>query len=246
MHYVMSDIHGQYTRYLRMLDKIGLTESDILYVLGDCIDRGPNPVDTLTDVLDRKNAVMLMGNHEEMMLKTYRDPFAKALWYRNGAATTEAQLSGFGKFKKHRLMKKVEALPLAIPDLTVNGKKFYLAHASHAAEYLTGMVGYSKADDDTRHRILWSREYISVEKGNVMSFCLSEQYKELYALYPKDTVLICGHTPVQKCAYGKTDKSGNGRISRTMGGHLINIDCGCAMGKQLGCLRLEDMQEFYC
>ena len=37
--YVMSDIHGEYEKYCRMLEKIALSEEDTLYILGDVVDR---------------------------------------------------------------------------------------------------------------------------------------------------------------------------------------------------------------
>ena len=40
MHYVMSDLHGEYEKYLEMLKKIKFTDDDVLYVLGDVVDRG--------------------------------------------------------------------------------------------------------------------------------------------------------------------------------------------------------------
>lgn len=36
--YVMSDIHGCYDKYMKMLEKIGFSEDDTLYVLGDILD----------------------------------------------------------------------------------------------------------------------------------------------------------------------------------------------------------------
>ena len=39
MHYVISDIHGCFEKYLKMLDLIGLAGNDSLFVLGDVIDR---------------------------------------------------------------------------------------------------------------------------------------------------------------------------------------------------------------
>ena len=39
MIYVMSDIHGEYEKYLKMLDLIQLSEKDSLFVLGDVVDR---------------------------------------------------------------------------------------------------------------------------------------------------------------------------------------------------------------
>ena len=43
MIYVTGDIHGCYAQYRRLLEQIGLRESDTLYVLGDVVDRGPEP-----------------------------------------------------------------------------------------------------------------------------------------------------------------------------------------------------------
>ena len=38
MQYVMSDIHGQYDKYLAMMDKIRFSDDDHLYIIGDVID----------------------------------------------------------------------------------------------------------------------------------------------------------------------------------------------------------------
>lgn len=38
MIYCISDIHGQYKQYKKMLECIDLKEEDTLYVLGDVID----------------------------------------------------------------------------------------------------------------------------------------------------------------------------------------------------------------
>ena len=35
--YVISDIHGEYDKFIELLDKIKLKETDILYVLGDIL-----------------------------------------------------------------------------------------------------------------------------------------------------------------------------------------------------------------
>lgn len=37
--YVVSDIHGEYELFIRLLEEIHLKETDTLYVLGDILDR---------------------------------------------------------------------------------------------------------------------------------------------------------------------------------------------------------------
>ena len=40
MHYAIADLHGAYDRYLWMLEEIGFSDADTLYILGDVVDRG--------------------------------------------------------------------------------------------------------------------------------------------------------------------------------------------------------------
>ena len=73
--YVMSDIHGQYKSFLKMLDLIRFGEEDTLYVLGDVIDRGPDGILILEHLMKMENAQMFMGNHELLMLDALKNEF---------------------------------------------------------------------------------------------------------------------------------------------------------------------------
>ena len=42
--YVISDIHGMYNKFTELLNKIKLKDTDTLYILGDVLDRGPDPI----------------------------------------------------------------------------------------------------------------------------------------------------------------------------------------------------------
>ena len=44
MTYVMSDLHGAFNRYIAMLEKIDFGADDELYVIGDVVDRGAEPI----------------------------------------------------------------------------------------------------------------------------------------------------------------------------------------------------------
>ena len=67
MRYVISDIHGCYEQYIELLDKICFSESDILYVLGDAMDRGPEPIRVIRAIMKRPNVKYLWGNHDYLM-----------------------------------------------------------------------------------------------------------------------------------------------------------------------------------
>lgn len=104
MIYAMSDLHGCYNKYIKMLEKINFSDSDTLYILGDIIDRGPDGIKILQDIKERPNVIALRGNHEYMAYRTFKaltyssdmcedDDFAEI--YRNwifdgGSSTFEA------------------------------------------------------------------------------------------------------------------------------------------------------------
>ena len=64
MTYLMSDLHGQYDKYRKMLEKIRFGDRDDLYVLGDVVDRGPEPMKILRDMSLRINVFPILGNHD--------------------------------------------------------------------------------------------------------------------------------------------------------------------------------------
>ena len=68
-HYVMGDIHGEADRFHAMLKKIQFSADDILILLGDVIDRGPDGIALLLEIMEMPNVIMLLGNHEYMMLQ---------------------------------------------------------------------------------------------------------------------------------------------------------------------------------
>ena len=57
--------------------------------------------------------------------------------------------------------------------------------------------------------------------------------------YP-DCTMIVGHVPTFMYAPRYDGRIIHGRDNKT-----IHIDCGCVYGRRLGCIRLDDMQEFY-
>ena len=68
MTYVLSDIHGNLRLYRGILEQINLQPEDTLYVLGDVIDRHPDGITILRELMAMPNVIMLLGNHEDMML----------------------------------------------------------------------------------------------------------------------------------------------------------------------------------
>lgn len=72
MTYAMSDIHGEYEKYKKMLELIAFSKDDELYVLGDIVDRGNEPIKVLLDMMERPNVFPIMGNHDLLALDILR------------------------------------------------------------------------------------------------------------------------------------------------------------------------------
>lgn len=72
MRYCVSDIHGEYELFLRLLDQIGYSDSDELLICGDILDKGEDSVQLARLVLSMPRARCIMGNHEYAFVRRYR------------------------------------------------------------------------------------------------------------------------------------------------------------------------------
>lgn len=77
MIYVMSDIHGHKRRFDSVMKQINLRPEDTLYVLGDVVDRNPDGIKILRQIMAMPNVKMVLGNHELMMLEAIYYPRPK-------------------------------------------------------------------------------------------------------------------------------------------------------------------------
>lgn len=151
--YAIGDVHGC-CRTLRTMveDRIRLETGDILFLLGDLIDRGPDSrgvLDYLLRLIAAGHDVRpLMGNHEELCLKAAAgDSFAERVWYANGGAGTLMQ---FGVERPWEIPKRYLDFMAALPGLAVE-PDYVLVHAGLDFE----------TDDPLRdtdpHFMLWDR-----------------------------------------------------------------------------------------
>ena len=121
MIYVMSDIHGCLEKYRCMLEVIELAPEDTLYVLGDVIDRGPDGVGILQDMMGRANVIPILGNHEftaaiclPWLLESVTDRSLEALeetqiaalseWIANGGGVTLRALQALSQEEREDIL----------------------------------------------------------------------------------------------------------------------------------------------
>lgn len=239
MHYVMSDIHGQYESYERMKEKINFGPDDNLYIIGDVIDRGPDSALMLLDVMTDNRITLMIGNHEDMMIRSWNDPRFSMGWYKNGAAATEKSFER--ENIKETEMKEIEeyllSCPLVMPDININGVHYYLVHAAPLYDPEEPYL-YAEASEREIYRATWDRSFAKIDsqifRTDIVPFFETH----------KNVKLIIGHTPTYRTTYAESDNHNLPLISE-YADKIINIDCGGAKGIRLACMCLEDEKKYY-
>lgn len=145
MIYAMSDIHGQYEQFLTLLEQIGIRKEDTLYILGDVVDRGPEPMKILKYMMAHSNIIPIIGNHEVMALpnlkllvpeisgdfldklpsKVYQD-FAD--WTQNGSTSTIQDFRKLPPEERHQVVQYMKSFRPYGKEI-VNGQEYWLVHA---------------------------------------------------------------------------------------------------------------------
>lgn len=82
----IGDIHGNFQALDNLLSRItsDVSSEDMVVFLGDYIDRGPRSKDCIERIIDFQNnikgsVVTLLGNHEQWLMRTYKD-YTKHSW----------------------------------------------------------------------------------------------------------------------------------------------------------------------
>lgn len=118
--YVTSDAHGHLRALDRVLEASGVGADDTLYVLGDMIDRGPEPLGVihlvrgLADSHGIGQVHVLKGNHEGLMLDALQGatPYSEGDWEINGGWVTAGQLDALPREQADDIIAWMRGLPL--------------------------------------------------------------------------------------------------------------------------------------
>lgn len=228
--YVLSDPHGCLREFHAMLEKIQFSPGDTLYIDGDVVDKGPEPIQLLLDIMHHDNIHLIMGNHDELLRQSIPDLILEKRisgwlenhmndrerdWITDGnGLVTVQQFISLDLDTSKRIMEYFKHVP-CWKMLEVNSRKFLLVHAG---------VG--------RH----PRPGITIKDVPMIDLLSTKIGMDDNPF--EDITMIVGHTPTVKY-----DRKYAARIIH--GKNLLHIDCGCVHGFALGCVRLDDMQEFY-
>lgn len=227
MTYFISDIHGEYELFLRLLDKIAFLDSDMLIVLGDMIDKGRDSIKLVDFIRLQSNVKAILGNHEYDFLKYY-DYLMRSCDDGNFDFVLEKLQTYFSQDRMRisfEITDFLESLPLFI-----EGEDYVCVHFGVETDR-DGMILPMK--QQRMGQLVYNR-YFKEE-----DFCLASGQK---------TVLF-GHTP---CSYKngsgvfiKTPKKGISFPHRLADYAKIQLDCGVPLTGMIGVLCYETMEEIY-
>ncbi len=230
--YVTADIHGEYDKFERLLERIDLKDEDTLFILGDILDRGPHPIKIIRKVLVMPNVYCMIGNHELMalecmdfLLQEITDESIETLdyktignlsnWLYNGAETTIKEMRMLESEERKNILDSIMEFSV-YEEVSVGNKDYLLVHAG-LGNYRPDKV----IDEYSVKEMVWERPDYNVP-------------------YFPDKYVITGHTPTQLIE----DNPRPGFIYRR--NNHIAIDCGAHIaGGRLAAICLDTGEEFY-
>jgi len=228
MIYAVANLHGSFDKFKRLLKEIKFNDSDVMYVLGDIVDYGEEPIELLCDLSMRYNVVPIVGEHDyralrllgelDKMLQSGAMPSPEIMaemteWIQDGGQKTMEGFKSLDDDMKEGVLEYLEDMSL-YEEVEVKGKKYLLVHA-----------GIADFNADTDLEDYMPEDFIS-------------EFADLDRELVDGVKLVVGHVPTYQI-----DGAQRGKIYRADGGYAI--DCGAAFGEPLGCICLDNGKEYY-
>jgi serine/threonine protein phosphatase 1 len=165
--FAIGDIHGNSKALAKLLDAVKPSEEDVVVLLGDYIDRGPDSsgvIETILELRQKTELICLRGNHEQMMLNALESEEASDFWCQCGGDQT---LSSFG-------CEKVKSIPAIVWDF-LRGTVLY--HETPMNIFVHANVDFdSPMEYQCASTLLW-------------------RHIEYPPSHQSGKLIICGHTP---------------------------------------------------
>ena len=218
--FIMSDIHGQYDLFLKMLDKIKLKREDLLVIIGDICDRGKKSYEIYMKCMKMiklgYNLKFILGNHEDMLLEDLENDYpiryeTEYSVFRNSKYFENKDMKDW---HEENFLEEIEWLVKWLKNcsLIISGNENIFVHA--------GLDLKKVLEKQEKETVLWTREEFWIMENVEL-----EEYKGKNIYF--------GHTP-----------NINGRISKKTD-RIKGIDCGAFFTHFLGCLEVKSQKEIY-
>ena len=236
--FVLSDIHGHYSEMKKALDDAGFdpeNESHIFVSCGDLFDRGMENVAVYDFVRGLKHKILIRGNHEDMLYKTFVGRSLLPHSSYNGTDITIRQLLGEGAIDE---------------DGRFVGEP-YKARIGELMDFIDAMIDYYETDEyvlthgwvpiilEDRTPIIdpnW-RDASSIEWGEARWLPWQQLYETNVKLEGK--TIVCGHRPARMgVMFDQSREPDDSSIFYGEG--MIAIDAGTVRSGRVNILVIEE------
>lgn len=215
--FVVSDLHGCYDLLHEALNNVGFNSAtDLLFVLGDWTDRGPDSQYVL-DYVNEPWVCSLQGNHERMFMDGF-----ESHWHPNNRSVQTLKShggdwiwnSGLTDLDKILINDAFASMPLAMELLLPNGMKIGMVHAEVPYNDWNKFLNITEEelDWDGRATAQWSRQWYKVQYEGLVNGV---------------DLVFAGHTPTKS---GKVEQLGN----------MVFIDGGSFFRDEINLVELND------
>lgn len=228
MTYVVSNLYGRLDKFEKLVKKINLKDSDLLYVLGNIVDYGEQSIELVNDLSSRYNVYSVLGEHDykaylllsefDRILKEGGAPsadFSKNMieWAQNGGQETLEAFKNADDDTKEGFLDYLSDLPV-FEEADVKGKQFVLT--------CRGIDNFDASKD------LYDYELDDFMNG----------YIDIEKTYYNDRIMVVGYLDYEHTPAGRAGKV-------TSKANNIALACDMSENDDVVCICLETNDEYY-
>lgn len=232
--FVIGDIHGRHEALKEVLEKSKFNyEEDKLILLGDLVDGGYRTYEVVEELLQIKNIVFILGNHDEWWMNHMNSGWAEEIWIQQGGANTLRSygakvITGNRIYNESKLCLKNLRIPVTHQEFFSNAVYWHIEKSNMVFVH-GGFNPCVLLADQRKTDLLWDRKLIETARRKPI-------YKNLRLPIDKNKLwkkVFVGHTT--------TENEGAEPIKRH---NLWMIDCGAGWKGRL-CIMDIDTEEYW-
>lgn len=227
MTYLISDIHGEYSLFLKLLNSIHFSSSDKMIICGDILEKGPHSIKLFKFVRNHSNVIFIIGNHEYDFLKYY----------------TSIMMKLDDGFDEKEVLKKINSFFPKEED-TLNWEDLdwleNCAYYYETEDYICVHAGIGLNNNN---------EVINPKDNDVRVLVYDRNFKDPNLIINNSKCVFFGHTPTgyliddyRIITYKRKDIE---KVKSIRDFYKIHLDCGTSLSGVLGCLCIENCKEYY-
>ena len=229
MTFVASNLYGRMDKFEKLIKKINLKDSDILYILGNIVDFGENSIELVNELSAQYNVYTVLGEHDykaylllsefDRIIREGGAPsvnFSKEMieWCQNGGQSTLEAFKDADTDEKEGFLDYLSDLPVFEEVTLKNGKEFVLT--------CRGIDNFDKNTDLYDYELDdFMNGYLDIEKTDFDNKTMIGGYVDYE------------HTPAGRA--GKVNAKNNN----------IALACDMSENDDVVCICLETNEEYY-